>query len=86
LLRQLYHLFKQLSRRILGIFGVKGVRLNLPQFNGHAEKGYHSLRGVFDEQTSVQDLQQGIQTGSHPSGRSIRQHGHAGGQGIGITG
>jgi len=35
--------------------------MNLPQFNGHLEKGYHGPEGVFDEQESVQDIQQGIQ-------------------------
>jgi hypothetical protein len=32
---------------------IKGDGVNLPQFNGHAEKGYHGLTGVFDEQKKV---------------------------------
>ncbi len=40
---------------------VQEDKVNFPQFNGHSEKGYHGLEGVFDEQTSVQDIQQGIQ-------------------------
>ncbi len=42
--------------------------MNFPQFNGHSEKGYHGLEGVFDEQTSVQDIQQGIQDRSRSAG------------------
>jgi hypothetical protein len=54
--------------RLPAIFLVIGGILNLPQFNGHSEKGYHGLGGVFDEQESVHDIYKGIQAGSDSSG------------------
>jgi hypothetical protein len=51
----------------------KGVNLNLPQFNGHSERGYDAPKGVFNGETSVPKIFQGVQAGSDPSGGGIWQ-------------
>ena len=39
----------------------KGVKMNLPQFNGHSERGYDNPRGVFHDKAKVSEIYQGIQ-------------------------
>jgi len=60
--------------------------VKLPQFNGHAEKVYYGLGGVFYEQKEVPKIFQGIQTGSNPSGRRIRQGSYTGSQRVRVAG